>query len=278
MESTILVEGFKNSIQMYNLIYARLISDGDANTYAKLLQARPYENITIEKIECRNHLLRNLCNKLQALTTDTKYLIKYRKYLTKKRILSIRKVIVTAIKYNKKSGNIMLAADHAFGIHNTCKTYFCSKVGEDDKIDRDIFTNSLWHRIKFVLTHIASHSRSLIEDVDSNIVERYHSIVAKFVGGKRVNFSQKYQYQMRCNVAALSFNTNKHLSLLQKSIIGKSPRGEIKKLEARKRKRLELSKKYKKIKKRLFDHNNETSKNYGEQCLKPDMSEEMLEQ
>lgn len=285
MESTILVEGFKNSIQMHNLIYARLISDGDANTYAKLLQSRPYKNITIEKIECRNHLLRNLCNKLQALSTDTKYLIKYRKYITKQRILSIRKVIVTAIRNYKNSGNvtglhndIMLAAEHAFGIHTTCKAYFCSKVGDDENIDRDIFTNSLWHRIKFVLTHIAAHSRSLIEDVDSNIVERYHSIVAKLVGGKRVNFSQKYQYNMRCNAAALSFNTHKPLSLLQKAITGRSPTNELKKLEVRKLKRLQQTKKYNRIKKRLYDHNTESTKNYGDQCSKPDMSDEMLEE
>ncbi|KAL4720785.1 hypothetical protein ACJJTC_015668 [Scirpophaga incertulas] len=52
MESEIIVEGFKNSINMHNLIYGKLISDGDSSTYSKILQARPYSDLTVEKIEC----------------------------------------------------------------------------------------------------------------------------------------------------------------------------------------------------------------------------------
>lgn len=43
----------------------------------------------------------------------------------------------------------------------------------------------------YYLSNVASHSPSLIHNVDSNAVERYNSIVAKFVGGKRINFSRK---------------------------------------------------------------------------------------
>lgn len=84
MES-ITVEGFKASIEMYGLIYGRIISDGDSSTYAKVLEARPYPNNTVQKVECRKHLLRNFCNKLVGFTTDTKYLLKYRRYITKKK-------------------------------------------------------------------------------------------------------------------------------------------------------------------------------------------------
>lgn len=41
MESTIIVEDFKKSIEQHGLIYGKLISDGDASTYSKILEARP---------------------------------------------------------------------------------------------------------------------------------------------------------------------------------------------------------------------------------------------
>ncbi|KAL4719251.1 hypothetical protein ACJJTC_018954 [Scirpophaga incertulas] len=85
MESTIILEGFKCSIAMHNLIYGRIISDGDSGTYIQLLTCRPYSDITVEKIECRNHLLRNFCNKLTALQTDTKFILNHRKVITQKK-------------------------------------------------------------------------------------------------------------------------------------------------------------------------------------------------
>lgn len=65
MESSIIVEGFKQSL--YGIKYHRMIVDGDSSTYKKLLESRPYNNITVEKVECRNHLLRNYTNKLKAV-------------------------------------------------------------------------------------------------------------------------------------------------------------------------------------------------------------------
>ncbi|XP_063389246.1 uncharacterized protein LOC134675025 [Cydia fagiglandana] len=281
MESEILVEGFKRSIDMHNLIYGRLISDGDANTYAKILQTRPYKNHTVEKIECRNHLLRNMCNKLAALQTDTKYLLKFRRYVIKDRIKSIRRVIVKAIKEHKGTNNvdrlyrdIVTAPDHAFGIHTKCKPYFCSQNNEDQKIDQDFFSNSIWQQIKSIISQFAVHTRSLIFDVDSNAVERYHSIVAKLVGGKRINFTQRYQYQMRCNVAALTFNTQKPLSVLHKAIVGRSPRNEIARNEKNKAKSRLLTAKYPRKKRRLFQK--EDTRNYGPDCSKPDIDDHMM--
>ncbi|XP_050504329.1 uncharacterized protein LOC126883127 [Diabrotica virgifera virgifera] len=55
MESAIVVEGFKQSIQMHNLKYKYFIADGDSSTYKKMCEAKPYgNNFFIEKIECKN--------------------------------------------------------------------------------------------------------------------------------------------------------------------------------------------------------------------------------
>lgn len=69
METDIIVEGFKKSISMYVLKYLKLVGDGDSSVYKKLLRSKPYGNTIIEKIECKNHLLRNFSSRLRDLTS-----------------------------------------------------------------------------------------------------------------------------------------------------------------------------------------------------------------
>jgi hypothetical protein len=56
------------------------------------------------------------------------------------------------------------------------------------------------------LDRVASLSSSLLYDVDNNSAESYNSVVNKFVGGKRINFSLKGSYLGRCLAAAISYN------------------------------------------------------------------------
>ncbi|KAK4874977.1 hypothetical protein RN001_014337 [Aquatica leii] len=53
---------------------------------------------------------------------------------------------------------------------------------------------------------VAYHSKSLIYDVTNNSAELYNSHVAKFVGGKRVNFAFRRGYQTRCEAAVVARN------------------------------------------------------------------------
>ncbi|CAL1285504.1 unnamed protein product, partial [Larinioides sclopetarius] len=52
MEADIIVDGFTKSVEMYGVKYARFIGDGDTNVYKKILDSMPYDNLTVEKIEC----------------------------------------------------------------------------------------------------------------------------------------------------------------------------------------------------------------------------------
>lgn len=71
MESEGLVEGFKESQRMHNLIYNRTISDGDSSTHRKLIECLPYGNkLLVEKVDCTNHVLRNYGNRLRELCTQ----------------------------------------------------------------------------------------------------------------------------------------------------------------------------------------------------------------
>ncbi|XP_049268643.1 uncharacterized protein LOC125757253 [Rhipicephalus sanguineus] len=56
------------------------------------------------------------------------------------------------------------------------------------------------------MNRVAANAASLIMDVDNNDAEHYNSVVAKFVGGKRINYSMKGSYKTRCLAASLSVN------------------------------------------------------------------------
>jgi len=44
MEADIIVEGFRQSIPMHNIIYHKLIRDGDSSVLKKIMLAKPYGN------------------------------------------------------------------------------------------------------------------------------------------------------------------------------------------------------------------------------------------
>jgi len=54
---------------MHGLIYKTVIADGDSNVYQCIKHNNPYREqmVTVKKVECTNHLLRNLCKKLQTV-------------------------------------------------------------------------------------------------------------------------------------------------------------------------------------------------------------------
>lgn len=187
MESDIIVEGFLKSVEMYGVKYARFVGDGDSNVHKKLLDSRPYLNITVEKIECKNHLFRNMCNKIRDLVRDKKFgNIALRKIIGSE-MLRLRLDIATAIKYRKNENtseqkkiialreDIINAPFHVFGQHEKCASYFCDK--EDEKNNVPILKPSgLFGKIMEIVGCLADHSKSLLKDVNNNVVEKYNSI------------------------------------------------------------------------------------------------------
>ena len=70
MESDCIAEGFKCSIEMHRLIYKNLVADNDSSVYSAVINTKPYakEKVVVKKIQCTNHLYRNLCKKLVAIS------------------------------------------------------------------------------------------------------------------------------------------------------------------------------------------------------------------
>jgi polyferredoxin len=89
--------------------------------------------------------------------------------------------------------------------------YVCSPIYE-----YDIFLS--------LPSKIGLNAHSLIENVDINIVETFNAIVAKFVSGKRINYSQRSSYTSRSIAAAASFNLKGYFHIqLQKQISSDGP-------------------------------------------------------
>lgn len=285
MESEIICQGFETSVSMYNIIYGRLIADGDSVTYAKILARNSYQNHTVQKVECRNHMLRNMCNKLRALAKDTKYALVHRKMLTESKILSIRKVVIASIKKYKLEkdkteavasfrNEIQNSILHAFGNHENCKNYYCSKE-KTQQSNMEIKSTTFWFRIQTILQSLLSKSRSMLEDVDTNAVERFNSVIAKVVGGKRINLSLRQGYRARFNAAVVSFNNPYPRHLLHTKFLGKSPKSILKKFEERRLIKRKLNKAKPHNKNRMLKKDN-AQHDYGALSTTPDLTQDEL--
>ncbi|CAG4967512.1 unnamed protein product [Parnassius apollo] len=157
----------------------------------------------------------------------------------------MRKSIVQCIKHHKASGSPHNVA--ILGLHNdiiNCvahdfgEEYYCTKDKNDNGELKKIQNSTFIFRMNAIISNVAAKSRSLVEDVDTNTVECFNSVIAKFIGVKRTNYALKGGYQGRCSAAVVSFNCKSALSAIQKAL-NKSPKGRVKIIErrsARKRK------------------------------------------
>lgn len=149
--------------------------------------------------------------------------------------------------------------------------YFCDgsqKENEENYIPQ-LKQSCLYEKMQNVLKQMSWHTKSLLQNMDSNRVETFNSVISKYTGGKRVNFGLRGSYEARCNAAVVNFNSHEPISRLS-CAIGSKP-GEIAiQLENRKKKILQAARGTRKCTqyyKRLA-----TDKDYGPQAEKPDVT------
>lgn len=282
MEQAILVDGFKNSIRDRNLIYNILIADGDSSTYKSILESRPYPDIPIQKIECTNHLLRNYNGKNILLQKDTAIPLNERKLLNMDRLKRLRTAVRAAIRQRQQDNSsqcnkienlqkdILNSPQHIFGDHSNCDSYYCT---DDRKKEPNLvlLIPTLFLKLKKNASQLAYNSRSLLHAYTNNRAEQFNSIVAKMVGGKRVNFSLKDSYTTRCYAAVVSFNTGKPQYTFYKSICNASPGKSLKLLETRRQAKNTREVKARAGRARKKINFNPVDAHYGKDCERPDM-------
>nr|XP_023028737.1 uncharacterized protein LOC111516867 [Leptinotarsa decemlineata] len=211
METDIIVEGFRSSITTHGLKYLTLVGDGDSSVYSKLILTKHYGPQTvITKIECSNHLLRNFSSKLRDISkrrrsASTNALVPvYLRKEVENNAKRLRFAISKATKYRIEENadfqtkvkqlkeDILNAPSHVFGEHAKCDeiNYFnCNKKGIN--VVSSMQECGLYRDIQVCMNRLIIHIESLLYNMNNNLAEHYNSIVCKFVGGERINYSKK---------------------------------------------------------------------------------------
>lgn len=292
MEWESILEGFKSSVSLYNLRFMKLISDGDSSTYSKLLEHKPYQDRHIEKINCTNHLHRNFRKAIEAAVKGCPRGLNRHVMDSLERI---RKDICCAIQFRKKENTnedekvALLKSDlqnvlhHVFGDHTNCPKYIKAFCKNDQNYVPSLKSCNTFEKMSAAVRQLMYCAKDLILGETNNVAEHYNSIVAMFVGAKRVNFSLSNSYTFKANASVVHFNTGTPVTALYETIFKRKPPALARKIEV---KRLNKTKKAKqrritmrqnKIVRIPFNRMKQAGPGYGELCQRPDLSAEDFE-
>lgn len=301
METQGLLEGFRKSIEERGLVYLEYFGDGDNNFMTKLVNNNPYQHLNIytRKIECTNHLLRNLCRKLQkvALLRQPRWqkrkvgFVAFRN-LVASRYLKIRFEVTKAVdkrramldtpwktKVEELRRDILNIPKHVFGQHTMCHSrgLTCKVTDKTKNHVQRLKTLGFFLKIEEAVKFLSCHSDSLLRKETTNIVEQFNSQIAKTTGGKRPNLTQSNQYNSRCKLAGIHFNTEGY-ALTEIYRFLKKDDTYVKVLEDKRQKKVERKKKTRALDGRKKRHEyGERDENYGENCQQLDKTPDVIE-
>lgn len=72
MEVDAMLEMFRRSTSLYNIKYQYYIGDGDSKTFKGILDAKPYDDIDVQKKECIDHVQKRMGTRLRNIKKQTK--------------------------------------------------------------------------------------------------------------------------------------------------------------------------------------------------------------
>ncbi|XP_076549399.1 uncharacterized protein LOC117605294 [Osmia lignaria lignaria] len=301
MESDAIAEGFNCSIEMHGLIYRTVVADGDSNVYHTIVNNKPYreQKVTVRKVECTNHLLRNLCKKLRhvAKKTQTKghrargYVA--HRNIIKKNILNIRRAVVLAVKARKQEKgpqhikarelqkDILSIPSHIFGEHKECNSRSHTCMRDENRAEKNYVPSlklfGLYNEVEKAIRFLSCYSDSLLMNVTNNPAETFNSIICKEISGKRINFGARGSYNARVAGAVTQYNTQQVLTEIHNNMCKTVP-PLVKRLEERRQKKVAKTKQFRITygKARKLKPVQGTNKYYGPNSQRPDLPSDML--
>ncbi|XP_036149752.1 uncharacterized protein LOC118647911 [Monomorium pharaonis] len=303
MKSDAIAEGFNCSLEMHNLIYKTVIADGDSSLFQTILDNAPYSKqmVTVKKIECTNHLLRNLCNKLKAVSQITqpkthrqRGFVQVRN-IVKKNILNIRREIENAAKLRRKEQkpqhcrvkelqeDILNIPSHVFGEHKRCEIRGQMWQRNKNRTEKNyvpyLKLYGLYQKIESAIFYISGYSDSLLLHLTNNPAEAFNSIVCKMIGGKRIHFGKRGSFDARSAGAAVQYNSQEILTELHRSM-NKNVPPVIENLEKQRQKKIARTRESREAqgRQKKFKREPGTDSHYGPQSRKPDLPPETFEQ
>ncbi|EZA52499.1 hypothetical protein X777_08632 [Ooceraea biroi] len=301
MESDAIVESFQSSLKMHGVIYKILIADGDSSVYNSIRHNAPYRemNVVVQKIECTNHLLRNLCKKLKAVarTTAPKTMHRKRDFVQLRKvvdnnILEIRKEVLRLATVRRRGTqaqhkkalelqkDILNIPSHIFGEHKRCRE---RGVYQDLCNNVNNYVPSLKHcglfeKIDSVIRFLSTCADSLLLNVTNNPAELFNSIICKEIGGKRIHFGKRGSYNARIAGSVVQYNTQQVLTELHKSMC-KDVSAVVADLEKRQQIKIARNKERTEVyDRKRFKRDVGPDSHYGPHSQKPDLPPHVFQQ
>ncbi|OXA44368.1 hypothetical protein Fcan01_20995 [Folsomia candida] len=238
METSIIREGFANSIEQHGLRYKKYIGDGDSSVHVAIKDVYITESYftTVEKITCSIHGPRAMSRSLYGLAALSapahNYPVQYRQAL-KERIHLFGKfakyMIGNHMEKAPVTNSTSLAKDlralhyHIFEDHSKCSTHVCddgkiivpmkyrkptniaSNSPKLKKVPDGIQGHRFWTAISDIVNRFADLSPSLMQNKNTNIAELFQAHVNKFLQGRRTNVVMRGSYNKKVMEAGFSF-------------------------------------------------------------------------
>ncbi|KAG4076831.1 hypothetical protein HA402_004433 [Bradysia odoriphaga] len=297
METTIVLEGFE-ACEKHGLRFKEYIADGDSSTYKAICDRKIYQNpeMDVEKKDCCNHNCRNFRRAMEALSKATKRFKQgARKFVTKKIANDICMGIQTASKHWRESDVNLLeklvnlekdvsnAPFHYYGIHDECEDYYCSKTTEPEarEIVDMLKTEGIFNEILNICqTYFGSSVPSLLLNYNNNAAESFNNLIAKYTGGKRINYCLAKSYKSRVARGVVQYNTRGCSGSAFHEFKKSTETQPLKTLEQCRKRKCEknaAAKKTKPKKARYSVQAQDKGQDYGECCQTNDMAPHLFE-
>ncbi|KAJ8868179.1 hypothetical protein PR048_031988 [Dryococelus australis] len=183
-----------------------------------------------------------------------------------------KNIQIQSKKLENVSTDIMNSPHQIFGEHAQCQSYYCQGTNSDERNFVPERKKAALFQILQKLVDVTDHSRNLLKNLNSNLF-------AKFIGGQKINFTQRRSYQGRCAAAELSHNIRTPLYKLHKKLFNKNSSSKFTippKTQLLFRVQKFHSNKIKRTKK-IVEKINSTNVSYEPNANKPDLLPDQLE-
>lgn len=212
----------ESTFPSFFLIYrwVRIVQDGDSATFSRIQKECGYGNEVV-KLECDIHLCRNTRTTLLILVRNSAFSVEYRKIL-KPLIFKMASAIKPAAghfarqelseeeKMARLRKGLRNIPRHYLGDHRACEDYFCSGTPDYNRYDEIASTHegrNFLQAIDKCFDRCITNVKSLLAGRNNNMCEHINALVARNVGGKRLEYSFTEFYCAKCAAAVLSHNT-----------------------------------------------------------------------
>ncbi|CAD6241446.1 GSCOCG00009254001-RA-CDS, partial [Cotesia congregata] len=171
--------------------------------------------------------------------------------------------------------NILLAPLHVFGDHAQCPTEWSCDKSKSNHLPK-IKEYGLYSRIEKIITDLSQNAIHLLHFLNTNKIEQYHGVLAKYFSGKRIQYGGADEFHDRVYMGTLDqITSGAHLSTFYK-FVKKSVPERIVKLEKERNSQRQINTKCREINKQQ-KKNRRTyhgpDKDYGSNAAQPDLCE-----